>query len=549
MAARIFRTPPFAAFVLLLGLLAPLPVSATTYAVGPGQQYTSISTLPALTAGDVVEIHSGTYNEARRWADSGSATSPIIIRGVGTPTPVFDGTGVSVTGSGSVPRALFQIDGDHYVIENLEFTNARNGNNGAGIRVLGDDVTVRGCKITYCDMGMMGGQDGLLVEQSEIAFNGTSLFDGYSHNFYLGGARSTIQFCYIHDAPYGQNFKTRAHYTELLYNFIADSNEGEVGPVDDAGTDTSSPESNMLMVGNVVVSKLGRTGNTSKFIDFGADNSGTGLHNGTLFLFNNTLVAGDSRITFLTASAPDAHILANNNVFYGSDRILGVSGAGVTGVNNWVPTSASVPGGFTATVSGADPGFVDGPGRDYHLSATSQCLEAGTDALDYRDGTGAAGSGAPVFHYVHPLMSETRTTVGVIDIGAYERGGGGVAPDAGVAVDGSAGSGTGGAAAVDGSAAGANATGGAGATPSAGGTGAALQDSGSAGSGAATAGAAAQSEDDSGCGCRLATSHQDGSRAWLALAAALIGLRRLRRERKWHRLPHGTARNATNSRP
>src|SRR4026208_884683 len=103
MAARTFRTPPIAALVLLLGLLDPSPASATTYTVGPGSQYTSILTLPALTAGDVVEIQPGTYNEARRWADSGTATSPIIIRGVGTPTPVFDGTGVSVTGSGSVP--------------------------------------------------------------------------------------------------------------------------------------------------------------------------------------------------------------------------------------------------------------------------------------------------------------------------------------------------------------------------------------------------------------------------------------------------------------
>jgi hypothetical protein len=221
----------------------------------------------------------------------------------------------------------------------------------------------------------------------------------------------------------------------------------------------------------------------------------------------------------------------------------------VTGANNWVSTSASVPAGFAATVTGADPGFVDGPGRDYHLSATSQCLEAGTDELDYRNGTGTSGSGAPVFHYVHPLMSETRTTLGVIDIGAYERGGGGVAADAGVAVDGGAGSGTGGSSAVDGSAAGGNATGGVGATPSAGGTGAALQDSGSAGSGAATAGGAAQSEDDSGCGCRLATSRHDQSHAWLALAAALIGLRRPRREGNWHRLPNGTARNAKNSCP
>src|SRR5206468_12159230 len=89
--------------------------------------------------------------------------------------PVIDATGQDVSGRNGAPRAAWEIQGNYYLIQNLEFRNDRNGNNRAGIRVLfADTTTVSNCKITYCDMGMMSSSNkNLVVEKSEVAYNGT----------------------------------------------------------------------------------------------------------------------------------------------------------------------------------------------------------------------------------------------------------------------------------------------------------------------------------------------------------------------------------------
>jgi hypothetical protein len=224
---RIQATAPLI-LLLTLRLAGGARARAATYQVGPSRSYPTVSNLPALNPGDVVEIDPATYHEVKRWTRSGTAAQPIVIRGIGDSRPVFDAEGQNVDGASSRPRAIFQVEAHYLTLENLEFKNARNGDNGAGIRVTsGNHVTVRHCKITACDMGIMCDNNrNLLIETSEIASNGTSLYDGYSHNLYLGGNDATLQFCYIHNSLNGQNFKTRAHYTALLYNWIADSQDG-----------------------------------------------------------------------------------------------------------------------------------------------------------------------------------------------------------------------------------------------------------------------------------------------------------------------------------
>jgi hypothetical protein len=378
-----------------------------------------VGALPTLTAGDVVEVDPATYNEVKRWTVSGTAAKPIVIRGVGGARPIFDATNQVVDGVLPHPRAVFQVEADYITLENLEFRDARNGDNGAGIRVTsGNNATVRNCRITFCDMGMMSDNNSnLLVEASEIASNGTSLYDGFSHNFYLGGNSATIRFCYIHDSLYGQNFKTRAHYTQLLYNYIADSQDGEVGLVDAA--ETAAANSHAVMIGNIVISKPRLSGyNSGRFIQFGQDSGGQ--HNGTLFAFNNTFIAGDGRIQFLSANVTNATVIAENNIFYGSGQLVGTIGGGVSGTNNWAQTSATIPASFGATATGADPGFVNRMARDLRLTKSSACLNLGLNVLNYFDGAGAPHSGVPVFEYVNHQQNRTRASDGQIDLGAYE---------------------------------------------------------------------------------------------------------------------------------
>jgi hypothetical protein len=404
--------------VMAMAPAARLP-AAQTYAVGPTRPYPTLASLPALSPGDLVEIDPGTYQEVKRWTRPGTAANPIVIRGVGAPRPVFDATGKTVDGVLPNPRAVFQVEADYITLENLEFRNARNGDNGAGLRVTGGNhVTARSCRITACDMGVMSDRNvDLRLESSEIASNGTALYDGYSHNLYLGGDSATIRYCSIHDSLYGQNFKTRGHYTELLYNYIADSQDGEVGLVDAA--ETAATNSHAVVIGNVIVSKPRLSGyNSGRFIQFGQDSGGQ--HNGTLYAFNNTFIAGDGRIQFLSANATGATVVARDNIFYGSDKIVGTLGGGISGDHNWLPSTAAVPGTFTASTRGTDPGFVDRAARDFHLAADSPCRDQGVNTLSFLDGAGQSHPGLPTQEYVDPLQARTRPADAQVDLGAYE---------------------------------------------------------------------------------------------------------------------------------
>lgn len=421
-----------------LALLATSPALAATYPVGAARAYPTLASLPVLAPGDVVEIDAGTYHEVKRWTDAGSAAAPIVIRGVGATRPIVDATGKTVDGVLPNPRAVFQIEAGYVTVENVELVGARNGSNGAGVRVTGaaaNHVVLRNLKIDGNDMGVMSdGNDELVVESCEIAGNGTAMFSGYSHNLYLGGNKTTIRSSYIHDSLYGQNVKSRGHYTELLYNFIANSQDGEVGLVDAAETATAN--SNALLIGNVVVSKPRQSGwNSGRFVWFGQD--GGGAHNGTLYAINNTFVAGDGRIYFLDSNSAGASVVASNNAFFGSDTI--VNGGPSSGSNNWVASSATVPPGFSATVKGAAPGFADAVNRDLHLLSSSPCRDAALAMPTFVDGNGARQPGVPTLEYVVDLRATLRLDDGTLDIGAYEFGSvapaldlaGGVAPDLG----------------------------------------------------------------------------------------------------------------------
>lgn len=388
-------------FTVALLLLAA-PAWATTYQVGAARAYKALANLPSLMPGDVVEIDGGTYHEVKRWTDAGTAAAPIVVRGVGGARPIVDASGLTVDGVLPNPRAVFQIEAAWVTVENLELVGARNGNNGAGVRVTGsgaNHVTLRNLKIDNNDMGVMSdGNDDLLIDSCEIASNGTATYSGYSHNLYLGGQTTTIRFSYIHDSLYGQNVKSRGHYTQLLYNYISDSQDGEVGLVDAAETATAN--SNALLLGNVIVSKPRQAGwNSGRFVWFGQD--GGGAHTGTLYAIHNTFVAGDARIYFLQSNVAGASIVADSNIFTGSDTI---SGGG--------PLTNS------AACATATPGFVDRANRDFHLQASSPCAGGATAMPTFVDGAGATRPGVPAFEYVVDLMSAARA--GASSIGAYE---------------------------------------------------------------------------------------------------------------------------------
>lgn len=374
----------------LAALVLALETRAAVYRVGEGREFTRLRQIVnRLEPGDVVEIDPGVYREVMIVRSKGTAEAPIVIRGAGGQRPVFDAEGLEVSGRGPAPRAVFQIEGGHTAIEGLEIKNARNGNNGAGIRLNNPQTTViRDCHIHHNDMGIQGGgPETIVVENCDIGFNGSPEHNGYSHNFYMTGNRVTVRNCYIHDSVHGQNYKSRAHYNELWFNWIVDSNEGEVGPVDGEGQ-TDRPHSNTLMAGNVIASKPNRTGNSAKYVIMGSELGGS--RDGTLYMYFNVMIAGSPRVKFIQLDDPLTNLTARYNVFYGSDQILAVQRGGETviGECNWIPGGAEVPPAFENTLRGERPPFEDAANRDFRWRGDSPFEACRPFTLEYRDGEG-----------------------------------------------------------------------------------------------------------------------------------------------------------------
>jgi hypothetical protein len=169
----------------------------------------------------------------------------------------------------------------------------------------------------------------------------------------------------------------------------------------------------------VVVSKdRSSDWNSNRFVQFGQDMGGA--HNGTMYVVNNTFIAGTGSIRFFDANATGSFVVAHNNILRGSTNVSTGNGP-VTGTNNWIETGASVPANFLNSIEGSDPGFVSEAGGDYHLPAASPCLNAGTESPTYRDDVNASYSAVPTSEYVNHVSSTARLSDGSLDCGAYER--------------------------------------------------------------------------------------------------------------------------------
>jgi ferric-dicitrate binding protein FerR (iron transport regulator) len=373
----------------------------TTYAVGAGQSYATLDAVPDLGPGDVVEIHPGTYRTARSWKVAGTALRPVMIRGVGGEPPLIDGEGLDVSGVGAVPRALLQISGEHAVIAGLSFANARNHANAAAIRLLeAKSITVQDCRIARCDDGISCGDecDDLAIVDCDIGFCGTPEKDGYCHDVYIGGGFALVRGCDIHDALNGQALKSSCRRLEIVGNRIHGAEDGEISFIGAPGTAAS--DADVTMIGNLVASKPGRHGNSRRFIETDDEKGGGGGRGGTLHLIGNTFVAADPKVVFV-ATLGGMRVIAEGNIFSGSDQVALLGPGGITGRRNWLPPTATVPAGLGDRVPGDEPGFADADAGDYRLRSGSPCLGAGVEAR-YRDAAGrdrvapTVGPGSPL---------------------------------------------------------------------------------------------------------------------------------------------------------
>jgi ferric-dicitrate binding protein FerR (iron transport regulator) len=391
-----------------------------TYRLGAGGNVASLAELPELGPGDLVELPAGSFHGARILTGSGTALRPIVLRGIGGEGAVIDGDGVDLSGVGAVPRALLQIQGDQYRLEHLTFVNASNHQNAAAVRGLGaGHVAMIGCRISRCDDGVTGDFADLLLERCDVGECGTPENEGMSHDLYPAGDTLTLRGCHVHDATHGQALKSSARWVEVEGCVIEGAADGEISLIDQPGTER--PGSGAVFIGNLVVSHAARHGNTQRFLEIDRENDSGRA--GVLRLVNNTCIAGDPRVVFVSTERGAMRIEADSNIFYGSDHIVLSGSGGVLGRNNWLAPSAAVPAGFTQRVAdggGDAPGFVDASRGDFHLAAGSPCIDRATPDATCATAEGGVRSALPALEPdgVTPGLRVVRGSAP--DVGAFE---------------------------------------------------------------------------------------------------------------------------------
>lgn len=384
------------AATLVAVFLLPSSAWAATLSVGPGKPYAKpCAAIAVAQPGDVIEVDAaGSYaGDTCAWS-----TDNLTVRGINGRAKI-DATNVAI----AQKKGIFVIAAPNATVENFELSGAAismaDGNNGAGIRHQGLNLTVRNCFFHDNQNGILGApstdnQGTVLIDRSEFAHNGAG--DGFSHNMYLNHYASfTLQYSYSHRGNVGHLVKTRALANFILYNRITDEAGGTASyeiDVPNAGT--------TYVIGNLV--EQATTTQNPSILAYGEE--GVANPDAHLFVVNNTFLNDKGSGTFVNVGgAVTVPAVLTNNVFAGAGTIA--SQAAATKTTNFDDSMGI-------------PKFADAAAFDVHLLSGSPCIDKGS-----APGSNGAQALAPDHEYAHPTSGVARSVVGVaIDIGAYEFG-------------------------------------------------------------------------------------------------------------------------------
>ena len=372
-------------------LLVPFTGSAATLQVGADKPFKTVRAA-ALAAqnGDVVLIDAGVYSgDVTTWN-----ASNLTVRGVGG-RPHMRADGAQADGKGT-----WVVYGNNFTAENIEFSGAKVPDaNGAGIRTdTSGYLVVRNCYFHDNENGILGGCDSMLIERCTFDHNGLGEA-GKTHNMYIWGRSVTVRYTYTHRAVEGHNIKTRGQNNYILNNRIMDESDGTASysiDVPDCGR--------TYIIGNVI--EQGPNSGNSSIIAYGAESS---FNTQDLYVINNTIVnnrtAGGTFIQ-INGGTP-AKVM--NNILYGPGTPW--SGGVVTPANNLISTALDNA-----------PRFWSPSTYDFHLTAASPASVVNAGAVPGVSVTGYTLT--PLREYVYDAQDLARTTVGALDLGAFESGGG-----------------------------------------------------------------------------------------------------------------------------
>ncbi|MCC6815071.1 MAG: peptidoglycan DD-metalloendopeptidase family protein [Saprospiraceae bacterium] len=362
-------------------------LNARTWKVGSSRFYTSPSQVSSLVSNyDTIEIDAEIYPlDVCFWT-----AHHLLIRGINGKAHLKSG------GRSAGQKAIWVVQGDSTIIENIEFSECRvPDKNGAGIRLEGRHLVVRNCYFHHNEDGILAGDktgSNIIIEFCEFAYNGYG--DGLSHNIYINHVQSLVfRYNYSHDANVGHLFKSRAKENYILYNRLSGENGTGSYEIDLPNGGNSS------IMGNII--QQGPNSQNSGIIAYGLE----GLNNSkphSLKISHNTIMNSRSNGIFInTPSITDTLILLNN-VFIGNGTVI--NGGAISHIEYGTSKHSSV-NYFN---------FKNPSKFDFTPLENSPCFNKGffTEFL-FPELT-------PKLQYKHPAQVEDRNTELINDIGAIE---------------------------------------------------------------------------------------------------------------------------------
>lgn len=219
----------FVAFSIVL--LTSTVAAAATREVGSGQAFTTIQAcINASAAGDICNVHAGTYSE-QLTLRSGTSSARIVIKNNGSEvvtvqsaaTPVvnisgasywtLDGININYTGTAANPVGIFNDNcnfSNAGIIQNLTVTmsSGGSGGDGAGIRALcTDGMLISNTKVairatasnSYLNGMSLLISSRLTIDDCEVYGNASETTGRLQDGILVSGTNITITDCYVHD--------------------------------------------------------------------------------------------------------------------------------------------------------------------------------------------------------------------------------------------------------------------------------------------------------------------------------------------------------------
>jgi hypothetical protein len=307
------------------------------------------------------------------------------------------GTSQSYWSSGG---AIYLRGAEHVLIRNCELHNAYNG-------------IVAECYSSESEVNR-----DLLIEK--CYFHDNSVSSSWSgDNLQVESVSVTVQFCRF-DPNLNRNKKASVsdrsegaihRYNSIeggsyLVEFIQPSGSTSIVAADRGYAATQ-------VYGNTFIN---RSSDGSSLIRFGGAYGSSSNFRPLLYFYDNTVLLDSSSRTVFSLAASSTTVEARNNVFHcttSTFQILNSSGTVNLGVNwattGWFSGWNGVVNNSAAMLSGANPGFVNLAGEDFHLAANSVL----------RNAAGTLSAGVPPVLFQYKTLAQCDARPNVLDLGAF----------------------------------------------------------------------------------------------------------------------------------